>query len=100
MSKKVNPTTIGAFVIGGVALAIAGLAYLGAAQLFSEREGFVCYFQSSVSGLDAGAPVKFRGISVGEVTGINIYRPPETTDSYIEVLLEVNLSGQNPSTAG
>jgi len=91
MSKKVNPTTIGAFVIGGVALAIAGLAYLGAAQFLSEREGFVCYFQSSVSGLDAGAPVKFRGIPIGQVTGINIYRPPETTDSYIEVLLEVDL---------
>ncbi len=91
MSKKVNPTTIGAFVIGGLALTIAALGYLGAAQFFSEHEGFVSYFQSSVSGLSVGAPVKFRGIPIGQVTGVNFYRDPETTDSYIEVLLEVDL---------
>ena len=91
MSKKVNPTTIGAFVIGGVALAIAGLGYLGAAQFLSEREGFVSYFQSSVSGLNVGAPVKFRGIPIGEVTGISFYRAPGATESYVEVRLEVDL---------
>jgi paraquat-inducible protein B len=62
----------GAFVMGAVALGVAAIVAFGPSGLFQKRYEFVLYFQNSVSGLDVGAPVKFRGVSVGRVRAIGL----------------------------
>jgi paraquat-inducible protein B len=66
--RKANPALIGAFVLGAAVLALAAVALLGSGRLFAQRQGFVCFFTGSVEGLNKGAPVKFRGVQIGEVT--------------------------------
>lgn len=68
--KKRNAKLIGAFVLGGLTLFLAGLVIFSSSNLFSQRMKFVMYFDSSLKGLDAGSPVLFRGVQIGHVDNI------------------------------
>lgn len=71
MSRRANPTLIGAFVVGALALFVAAVLVLSGG-LFANSSQFVMYFEGSVKGLRVGAPVDFRGVKIGEVTDIRI----------------------------
>jgi paraquat-inducible protein B len=75
MSVRVRPAWIGAFVVLGVALAVGGVLVTGKRSLSKNTIELVSFFPRSVSGLKVGAPVKFRGIPIGEVTGIFLTLP-------------------------
>jgi paraquat-inducible protein B len=77
MASKANPATIGAFVVGAVGLAIVGAVVFGSGQLFKKTLRVVSFFSGDVTGLNVGAPVKFKGVDVGSVTGIRIRIPEE-----------------------
>jgi paraquat-inducible protein B len=70
MSKRANPTLVGAFVVGAAVLAVAAVGVLGSGRFFRQVYPAVLFFQGDVNGLRVGAPVKFKGIQVGEVTSI------------------------------
>ena len=74
--KESNPKLIGVFIIGGVVLAVLAAVLFSSEEYFTPKRQFVAYFQQSVTGLNIGAPVKFRGIPCGEVLAIDgIYDP-------------------------
>jgi len=62
---------VGALLMAGVVAIIAMLLFLSRDQVRDGRK-FESYFQDSVQGLDVGAPVKFRGVSLGQVTQIGL----------------------------
>ncbi len=70
MGKKANPTVIGGFVVGAVALAVAGVLVFGSGKFWTTTVPWVSYFPGSVKGLQIGAPVTFRGVKIGQVTNI------------------------------
>jgi paraquat-inducible protein B len=70
MAKRANPASVGAFVIGAIALAVLGIALLGSGKLFRQTHEFVCFFDGNVNGLGVGAAVKFKGVAIGEVKQI------------------------------
>lgn len=72
MGKKANPTVIGLFVVGAIALAVAGVLVFGSGQFFKTTEEFVMFFPGSMNGLSIGAPVKFKGVSIGQVKDIKL----------------------------
>ena len=71
MSRRANPSVIGAFVLGAVVLGVAAVLLFGSGRLFEERETYVMYFDSSVKGLEVGSPVIFQGVDVGTVKSIS-----------------------------
>lgn len=73
MSKRANPTAVGAFVLGSFLVAILLIVYFGSLKFFAKEECFILYFQNSANGLDVGAPVKFKGVRVGSVKEIRIH---------------------------
>jgi paraquat-inducible protein B len=89
MSKKANKTTIGAFVVGAVALAVAGILAFGSGKFLQERQPCVMYFDGSVKGLDVGASVLFQGVKVGTVTGIKLRYNTGQDDLEIPVFIEI-----------
>jgi paraquat-inducible protein B len=92
MQGKANPTVIGSFVLGAIALIVAGIVLFGSGNLFKTERRFVSYFQGSVAGLSVGAPVTFRGVPVGSVKKIEVnYRAADKTFEipvYYEITLE------------
>ena len=67
MSKQVNPTFVGGFLVGAVVLAFGGILAFGSGNFFAKKMTCVAYFDSSVDGLDVGSPVKYRGVTLGTV---------------------------------
>jgi paraquat-inducible protein B len=72
VSVKANPTVIGAFLLGAIALIVTGLMVFGGGRFFTETVTYVAYFPETVSGLNDGAPVNFRGVKVGSVRRIEV----------------------------
>ena len=90
MSKPANKTAIGAFVLGAVALVIAGVVIFGGGKFLKKTMPFVMYFDGSVKGLNLGAPVEFKGVKIGAVTGINLEFLVDDQSVRTEVTIDVN----------
>jgi paraquat-inducible protein B len=90
MSKRANPTAIGAFVLAAVALAVTGILALGGLHLFREEITYVAFFDGDVSGLSVGSPVLYRGVQVGQVSAIKIALDPRALHDRIGVYLELD----------
>jgi paraquat-inducible protein B len=72
MSMRANPTAIGAFIVGALALLLVALLVWGGTGLFRAKLNYVLFFDAAVTGLNKGAPVLGRGVKIGEVTDIQI----------------------------
>ena len=70
MEKEHRYFRLGLFVILTVATLLALLFILGGRSLFRPTLTAETYFNESVSGLDIGSPVKYRGIPLGSVSQI------------------------------
>jgi paraquat-inducible protein B len=92
MSIRANPTAIGAFLIGAVVLLVAGTATLASTAWFDERTTFISFFEESVNGLERGAPVKFQGVPVGNVTRIRIQIDERDKTFQVPVQYEIDLT--------
>jgi paraquat-inducible protein B len=68
-----RPAVVGAFVLGGLALAVAAVLFFGGTRLFAPTTRAVVFFEGSVAGLDIGAPVTFRGVRVGSVQHVALH---------------------------
>jgi paraquat-inducible protein B len=85
VSARANPTAIGAFVVGAIALAVAGLVILGGLQIFKKELPFVMFFEGSLGGLDIGAPVEIRGVKIGTVTRIRLFARKQQIAVYVNI---------------
>jgi paraquat-inducible protein B len=90
MSKKINPTSIGLFIVTGVALGVTGLLLFSSSKLFSRTQDRIAYFENSLNGLDVGAPVKYRGVTIGSVKRIMIQFNQDPKDFSLPVILELD----------
>lgn len=88
--KEANPKLIGVFVVGGMALLVVALVLFSSQDFFTPKRKFVAYFQQSVSGLNIGAAVRFRGIPVGKVIHIDGIYNPETGNMIPRLILEIH----------
>jgi paraquat-inducible protein B len=72
MATRASYVRIGLFVIVGLLAVLALGIGLGAKGSHRDTVTFYTYFNESVQGLDVGAPVTFRGVRIGWVSGITI----------------------------
>lgn len=90
MAKKANPALIGVFVLGAIALGVAGLVVFGGGKFFRQTQAWVAYFgDESVKGLSIGSPVTFQGVKVGTVTDIRVVVDPKTLTIRTPVFFEI-----------
>ena len=67
-----NYFRLGLFVFAGFAAILALILVFGTGQLFKKTIMTETYIEQSITGLDVGAPVRFRGVKVGQVTFIGL----------------------------
>src|SRR6266496_1658534 len=90
MSKKANPTSIGLFFAVGVALAVAALLVFSSRSLFHARHRDILYFDAVLKGLSQGAPVKFRGVTIGSVVEVLIRHNQSSNDFSMPVVITLD----------
>ncbi len=93
MSKRASPKLIGVFVVGAVVLIVTAIVVLGSGKLFAKTEKLISWFDDSVGGLEEGAPVKFRGVQIGQVTDVLLRIPeadPSSSDFRMPVVYELD----------
>jgi ABC-type transporter Mla subunit MlaD len=62
---------VGLMIMGGIALLVGLIWFLAGSQI-SHGTVFETYFSESVQGLEVGAGVKYRGVTIGRVTDIGL----------------------------
>jgi phospholipid/cholesterol/gamma-HCH transport system substrate-binding protein len=74
MSNNSNPNyfRLGLFVLAAIGALLAVILIFGSGQLFKKSFMVETYVKQSVTGLDAGAAVRFRGVKIGQVTSIGL----------------------------
>lgn len=88
MAAPTNHYKLGLFVIVGFAAAIAAAILFGATTLRKDTVRYHSYFNESVQGLDLGSPVKFRGVTIGNVSAIEI--APD--HRHVDVMCELDVT--------
>lgn len=74
MSSRKNPSfVIGSFIVGATVLTFALLIFFSGGNMFTDKERIIMYFDGSVQGLVVGAPIKLKGVVVGEITDIRLH---------------------------
>ena len=58
-------------------------------RAYTSKARFVLHFDESVRGLAVGAPVEFKGIKIGAVTGIRLEYEPKSGKFRIPVVIEI-----------
>jgi phospholipid/cholesterol/gamma-HCH transport system substrate-binding protein/paraquat-inducible protein B len=101
MSAKPNYFKIGLFIIISVTLIVVAVVIWGAGLFTKDKIYYETYFDSSVSGLDPGAPVELSGVKIGQVESIefasavyDISTDPATVsryERYVRVLCSMEI---------
>ncbi|MGE0734942.1 MAG: MlaD family protein [Alphaproteobacteria bacterium] len=87
METKASYVSVGVFVLALIIAAAAFVIWLAGPQRSDTRKDFRIYFFGTVTGLQTGSGVRFRGIPVGEVVRVRI--SPDNPE-LIEVRIKVN----------
>ena len=90
MSRRANTTVIGLFVISAIALVLGAVTLFGTGQFFQDRIVVVTTFEGSVTGLQVGSPVEFRGVPVGTVTSIRALYDSDNASFVIPVYMSLD----------
>lgn len=85
MASQKTKFSVGVFVASGVCIVVVAIIWLGMSRYLQKGNFYVSYFDESVQGLQKGAPVKYRGVSVGRVESIGV--APD--DKLIQVVMKV-----------
>lgn len=72
MAAPTNHWKLGLFIVVGMIAGLSTLVWLGARSLQKKTVSYVTFFDESVQGLDVGSPVKYRGVTVGNVGKIDV----------------------------
>ncbi|MCW2247987.1 phospholipid/cholesterol/gamma-HCH transport system substrate-binding protein [Azospirillum fermentarium] len=72
METRTSYTLVGAFVLVLLAGLFGFTVWIAKVQLKEGRDIYLTYFTGSVTGLQEGSPVRYRGIPIGTVTDIRL----------------------------
>ncbi len=86
---KRNALLIGAFVIAALAMTVVGVLWLNGNDLFKKQQEAMIFYTGNVTGLYVGAPVGFRGVTVGQVEEIGIQVDQDTLKALVPVRIRL-----------
>lgn len=92
MSDRSSNVMVGAFVVGAMIIITVGALFFAGGGLGGERRKAVMIFEGSLYGLTVGAPVALRGVTIGQVTDIDLILKRDTGEVTMAVEAEIDPS--------
>ncbi len=90
MSEYRGSVLVGAFVVGAIVIAFAGALFFAGGGFGGERSKVVMAFDGSLHGLTIGAPIALRGVTIGQITDIDLLLDSETGTVTMAVVGEID----------
>jgi phospholipid/cholesterol/gamma-HCH transport system substrate-binding protein len=87
METRASYILVGSFVLALVAGLLVFTAWIAKVQLDETRETYRIYFTGSVTGLQQGSPVRYRGVPVGTVSDIRL-DPDNVTRVRVTIMVQ------------
>jgi phospholipid/cholesterol/gamma-HCH transport system substrate-binding protein len=72
MASQKTKFTVGLFLAVGISLSILVTVWLGMSHFLQKGQYYVTYFDESVQGLEVDSIVRYRGVPIGRVEGIDV----------------------------
>jgi paraquat-inducible protein B len=97
--SQTNPNyfRLGLFVFAGLAAILGLILVFGSGQVFKKTLMTETYIEQSVTGLDVGAPVRFRGVKIGQVKSIGLtgtvyemHKSPELRKEFVVIRMQID----------
>ena len=86
---KRNALLIGGFVIAALAMIVVAVLWLSGNNLFKKQQEAMIFYKGNVTGLYVGAPVGFRGVTIGQVENIGIEVDRDTLQALVPVRVKL-----------
>ena len=91
MPKKPNKKLIGIFTVISIAIFVIILVMFSSIKSFKLKDDqLVMFFNESISGLNIGSPVSFRGVEIGQVIKIELIPNKDKKGFSIPVFVKLN----------
>ncbi len=71
---EANKLKLGLFIVISMTIILGSLIALGLIEEFKEKNEIFTIFDESVQGLEEGAPIKYKGVTIGKVSKISILK--------------------------
>jgi paraquat-inducible protein B len=91
MSYAASPRLIGLFTLGAMILGTVLILTFGGGNAFSKIQRYVVYFEGSVNGLNNGAAVKLKGVTIGRVNEVLVQYDVDHNRVLTPVIAEIDL---------
>lgn len=92
METRASYLLVGSFVLLVIAAAFGFVLWIAKGQIVKDTAKYQAYFSTTVTGLQVGSPVRYRGIPAGEVTEIKV--SPQDPN-LVEVTFEIDKKKKN-----
>ncbi len=89
MSRKANPSAVGAFALLTLVVLVTAILLFGGGTFLAPSHKYTLFFGSSVKGLRVGAPVTLRGDQIGQVVEVRPLVNTETEKIDIKVVVDL-----------
>lgn len=104
MSRSANPVAVGLFTLVTLVLAGVLVVAFSGSNWWSDRDRYTLLYDTSVRGLNVGAPVTLKGVKIGQVVDIRTSIYGNTPDVLNLVTIEIDsstiLRGEDDSDNG
>jgi len=92
METRASYLTVGSFVLLVIVAGFGFMLWIAKGQIVKDTTKYQAYFSTTVTGLQIGSPVRYRGIPAGEVTEIRV-SPKDP--NLVEVTFEIDKQKKN-----
>ncbi|HUT48645.1 MAG TPA: MlaD family protein [Alphaproteobacteria bacterium] len=92
METRASYLLVGSFVLLVVVAAFGFVVWIAKGQIVKDTVKYQAYFSTTVTGLQVGSPVRYRGIPAGEVTEIKV---SVNDPNLVEVTFEIDKKRKN-----
>lgn len=89
MSRHVSSAAVGGFVLGMLLLAVLLVLFFSGGNFFSDHSRYTLLYDTSVKGLNVGAPVTIKGVPIGQVAEITAVLDGNSLDVVNAIVIEV-----------